>query len=82
MTFCRPDLGIKKLSKPPCYNALFSSNLLIYNNLSVSFAFFTLRSRRKQGLKPPCSVELRGGSRAIRSTMRLRLPAKLGVFDG
>jgi hypothetical protein len=57
--YWRPDLGVKKLSKLPCYNALLSRNPLIYHISLVSPAIFPRifpAWQGKLGLLPPCSV--------------------------
>src|SRR6516162_2930056 len=79
--FRHPDLGVKKLSKPPCYNALISDNLLIFHTLSVPLAFFTLLSRGKQGPAGPAGSLLgRTPSREPRDP-KYAAPPAVGTGD-
>jgi hypothetical protein len=70
--YSRPDLAVKKLSKIPCYNALLPRNPLTCRIILVSPAIFSLFFPARQGKNKavlPCSVEPRGSTRAIQSTM-------------
>jgi hypothetical protein len=71
--YSRPDLGVKKLSKLPCYNALLSRNPLIYHISLVSpaiFPAFSLPGRENAGCCLPAQFKLRGGIQTIRSHAR------------
>ena len=57
--YSRPDLGVKELSKLPCYNALLPRNPLIYRIPLISpsnFSHIFPAWQGKCGLLPPCSV--------------------------
>jgi hypothetical protein len=49
--YSQPDLAVTKLSKPPCYNALFYSKILIYHTFSGVGDDFLPALREKRGAR-------------------------------